>query len=186
MDGEEVADAPPSMIETPPSTYLVVTTSRGVVTVRSLTTASAEKTSRGGTVRLGRLGGMLTAGMGDPGAREREKHSPLTPPARPWKGLGPGTTDVPPVAVPGHSARPAVTNELPLSSGRTKSTSADEDECAAILGTSGCAPHTGGGGSALLMLATYELAAPAHIGPHVPGSVLGRPIEFLEPFERPG
>jgi hypothetical protein len=31
-----------------------------------------------------------------------------------------------------------------------------------------------------------KLAAPAHFGPHSPALALGRPVAFLDPFERPG
>jgi hypothetical protein len=184
-EGPVVEETPPAVAS--PTTYAVVTSTPGTVVVRTKTTASTrEKTIKGGSDRLDKLGGTLTAGTGEPGAHERKAQTPpLRPPARPWTGLRPGTNDAPPVAVPGHSARPADHDGTPRSK-RSKGPSDDDDSCAALLGTSGCAPFAGGGAAALLGPGGEKLAAPAHLGPHDPGPVLGRSVGFLEPFERPG
>jgi hypothetical protein len=52
-------------------------------------------------------------------------------------------------------------------------------------GTSGSAPASGSGQTALAF-GQYKLAAQLVIGPQMPASVLGRPVVFLDPFERPG
>jgi hypothetical protein len=52
-------------------------------------------------------------------------------------------------------------------------------------GTSGSAPASGSGQTALAF-GHYKLAAQLVIGPQMPASVLGRPVVFLDPFERPG
>ncbi len=62
--------------------------------------------------------------------------------------------------------------------------SAPSDQSAGSA-TSGSAPSTGSGQTAIAF-GPYRLAAPLVTGPRVPTPVLGRPVIFLDPFERPG
>jgi hypothetical protein len=107
------------------------------------------------------------------------------------------------VSGPMTNASPSGSASLPLTSGRTGSAGlaarggAPEgpqtpwipgmpgDPGSAGTGTSGSAPAPGSGLTALAIGPT-KLAAPALIGPQMPASVLGRPVIFLDPFERPG
>jgi hypothetical protein len=53
-------------------------------------------------------------------------------------------------------------------------------------GPAGSAPLPGGGGLVGLLARPYKFVAPAHLGPQSSAPDLGRPVAFLDPFERPG
>jgi hypothetical protein len=60
-----------------------------------------------------------------------------------------------------------------------------DDPFSAGAATSSSAPSSGSG-QTVVALSPFKLAAQLVTGPQMPTSVLGRPVIFLEPFERPG
>jgi hypothetical protein len=187
-DGDEPpADGPapvsPSTLVVPGPAGSVVA---GPIEART-TTIEKQRISQEPTDRLGRLGGKLTVGLGGPGAAGRDPAPrPLRPPVSPRTDFGPGPGDASPAAGPGPSSGPAEGSARPHSSRPAGPSSGDDDTCAAALGTSGCAPLSGSSASAVATAPAYKLAAPAHLGLHVPGPILGRSVGLLEPFEWPG